>query len=201
MNETSPEQPADTPNPPELPRKRKAYIKNLGCLCLVLALPAYTYLTRCTPLTRMGPRNFVMWRDYDDMKKIFRLQSLPDSFDITNVRYPGGYGMTDGPAPAVYRATVAGADYPALVTNIADCKSTMPEYDMTGMSAVREYNNDLAGAVLIYEAEKTITQYPDMFDVPTTTPLGRARETYIVADIRSSSTVEIYITTKFPYDG
>lgn len=159
------------------------------------------YITQCSPLSRSGPRRFAMSRDYGDMEKIFRVRPLPDSFHIQRVRYPGiAFVSPDGPAAINYFATVSALDYPRLIANIADEK-TLFDYQYGRMSAVNTFNRGLAEAVLMYKyPPSSLKELPDMFDVQTTTTAGYVRNTYIVADTRSSKTVELYITTKFPYD-
>jgi len=67
--------------------------------------------------------------------------------------------------------------------------------------AIQHFDPDLAEGVLLFgEPDIDLKQLPDMFDVETTTTAGYVRNTYIVADTRSSQIVHIYVTTKFPYD-
>ncbi len=133
------------------------------------------------------------------MEKIFRVRPLPHSFRINKVRYPGVgfFPSLDGPRPVYYFATVSGTEYPALTANIAAKKTLFDHLYGHRMAAVTHFDPALTEAGLYQEGG--LKELPDMFDVLTTTTAGYGRNTYVVADTRSSDSVALYVTTTLPY--
>ena len=191
------------------PRAGKKWITCGSLSILFLLLNAHFY--GLLPTSRLGPRSFVVSRDYGDMERIFETDHLPPSFKIKEVDHPFGRGMMDGPPPVLYHATVAGSDYTDLIKPLLLRKTKYGDNHRMDL-AVRKFNNRLAITALELnwmtpeerrnEEQKHSKRFiiPDFYAQETIIDGGYMRYSYIVADINTSDTIPLYITTWLPYD-
>ncbi len=175
--------------------------KRIGCLT-VTVLGCLFLLHACgfLPTSRMGPRNFLLPRDYRDMKKIFGRSELPKSFKLEAIKHRGGLGGPDGPYPVVYKARVNGSDYNALVGALQDKKHPI-DYKGHRFAALDEFNKELVNDILMANTFDPPKPLPDHFEFTTTSPQGYPRDSKILADTRTSGIILLYITTHVPFEG
>lgn len=180
------------------------YFQRLGCGILALViLGICLHLYGCLPSSRLAPRSFVMKRDYRDMLRVFKTDHLPESFRIAAVKYPFGRGMQDGPPPVQYSARITAEDYRTLTANLQ--RYIIPvDHKYGRLAAVYEFNPGFLDEYCQWEyesedSETSTAVIAELYEVEILNSDGYATRSDILADLRTTSPIHLYITTWVPF--
>ena len=135
-------------------RRTKKIVRILGAGTLILLwLHACNFL----PTSRLAYRPFILRRDYEDLKRIFKISQLPKSVKITELFYPGfgwiQFPSPSGPGPVEYRLSVNDNDFKSLCSNITSDSLSAERIPQVAFGPVLRFDKSFWEQLVVAQGE------------------------------------------------